>query len=263
MHVSTSSVFSLAVLATAQPVAQILGSSPKQQIDGFGCSLAYMGYDIYSLPSTPRTAILSTLFSTTSGAGFSILRMRVSPYLSTTPGVYDYTSDTEETDSRWLVNQAKTYGVSRFLASVWSPPTYNKSPANVNGGKIINTPTSFNNYAAFLSNYVRTYDQTYNIQWYAISPQNEPELQTSYESCQWGTGDFVNFLGTYLRPRFVADGVNALILAPESNLWQEGTIAPTLKNATSRAGVQIVAAHPYFAGEIQNGKSNCIFLRQA
>ena len=245
-------------LASSQSIVQVLGASSKQQIDGFGSSLAFMGQAIQNLPSTPRTAILQTLFSTTSGAGFSILRTRVSPYLSTTPGQYDYVSDTEEVGTRYLVNQAKAFGVSRFLASVWTPPTYSKTPQNVNGGSINSSPTSFSNYAAFLSNYVKTYDQTYGIQWYAISPQNEPEIQTPYESCQWTSADFVNFLGTYLRPRFIQDSITALVLAPESNEWQENTIAPTLNNGTSRAGVQIVAAHPYFAGEIENGKLGCL-----
>ena len=238
-----------------QSVVQVLGASSKQQIDGFGSSLAFMGQAIQNLPTTPRTAILQTLFSTTSGAGFSILRTRVSPYISSTPGQYDYVSDAEEVGTRYLVNQAKTFGVSRFLASVWTPPTYSKAPQIVNGGFINNSPTSFNNYAAFLYNYVKIYDQTYGIKWYAISLQNEPEIQTPYESCQWTSADLVNFLGTYLKPRFIQDSITALILAPESNEWQENTIAPVLNNGTSRGGVQIVAAHPYFAGEIQNGKS--------
>lgn len=240
--------------ANSQTVVQVLGASAKQQIDGFGASLAFMGQAIQSLPSTSRAAILQTLFSTTSGAGFSILRTRISPYLSTIPGQYDYVSDTEEVGTRYLVNQAKTFGVSRFLATAWTPPTYSKTPQNVNGGSIDNSATSFTNYAAFLSNYVKTYDQTYGIKWYAISPQNEPEIQTPYESCQWTSTDFVTFLGSYLRPRFVQDSITALVLAPESNEWQESTIAPTLNDATARAGVQIVAAHPYFAGEIVNGK---------
>lgn len=245
---------------TAQAVVQILGASPKQQIDGFGCSLAFMGQAVQSLPSAPRTTLLQNLFSTTSGAGFSILRTRISPYTSTAPGQYNYVSDAEEVGTRYLVNQAKTFGVSRFLASVWSPPTYSKTPQSVNGGSIDSSPTSFGNYAAFLSNYVKTYDQTYGIKWYAISPQNEPEIQTPYESCQWDPAEFVDFLATYLRPRFVQDGVTTLVLAPESNEWQENTITPTLRNATSRDGVQIVAAHPYFAGEIENGKPNPISL---
>lgn len=240
----------------SQSIVQVLGASSKQQVDGFGCSLAFMGQAIQNLPSTPRTAILQNLFSTTSGAGFSILRTRVSPYLSTTPGTYNYVSDTEEVGTRYLVNQAKTFGVSRFLASVWTPPAYSKTPQNVNGGSIDNSATSFTNYAAFLSDYVKTYDLTYNIQWYAISPQNEPEVQSSYESCQWTSTDFINFLGTYLRPRFISDSITALVLAPESNEWQEDTIAPTLNSGTARAGVQIVAAHPYFAGEIVSGKSD-------
>jgi O-glycosyl hydrolase len=234
----------------SQSVVQVLGASSKQTIDGFGSSLAFMGEAIHTLPATPRAAILQTLFSTVSGAGFSILRTRVSPYISNVTGHYDYTTDTEEVGTRYLVNVAKQWGVSRFLATAWTPPIYSKTNHDYNGGFIDNSATSFSNYANFLTNYVKTYNQTFGIKWYAISPQNEPEIQTEYESCQWAPVDFVNFLGTYLRPRFQAAGITTLILAPESNEWQEATIAPTLNNATSRAAVQIVAAHPYFAGEI-------------
>lgn len=242
----------------AQSVVQVLGASPKQQIDGFGSSVAFLGQAIQGLPSTARTAILNLLFSTSSGAGFSILRTRISPYLlNSTSGQYDFNSDQEEVGTRYVVTQAKTLGVTRFLASSWTPPSQFKTNNNLIGGSINTSTTSFNGFAAYLSKYVTTYNQTYGINWYAISPQNEPELQTAYESCQWGSADFVNFLGTYLAPRFKQNNITTLTLAAESYQWFESTIAPTLSNATSRSAVQIVAAHPYGAGEYINGKNIC------
>lgn len=237
----------------AQAIVQVLGASPKQSIDGFGCSVAFMGEAIQSLPATPRTAILKLLFSPTSGAGFSVVRTRISPYLSPAPGKFDLNADTEEVGNRYVVTQAKSLGATRFLATAWTPPTDFKTTADPNGGTIDNSATSFTNYAAYLSKYVTTYNQTYGFSWYAISPQNEPELQEDYESCQWDPEDFVNFFGTYLGPRFQQDHITARILAPETFEWFDATIAPTLANSASRAVVQIVAAHPYRAGEYVDG----------
>jgi glucuronoarabinoxylan endo-1,4-beta-xylanase len=81
-------------LVGAQSVVQILGASPRQKIDGFGSSIAFMGQAIEGLPSTARTAIINLLFSTSSGAGFSILRTRISPSLLNSDEISGFILDT-------------------------------------------------------------------------------------------------------------------------------------------------------------------------
>jgi O-glycosyl hydrolase len=49
-----------------------------QTMDGFGFSQAFgRANDLYNLPSTQRTHALDLLFSTTNGAGMTILRNRI------------------------------------------------------------------------------------------------------------------------------------------------------------------------------------------
>lgn len=241
-------------LVDAQAVAQIVLPSTRQTIDGFGFSIAFMAQYIQALPATPRSKILDLLLSPSVGAGFSIVRVKISPGTSNTAGVYDYTTDVEEIGNRWFLGQATARGVSRFLATAWTPPVYLKTNNAENGGSVKSDAASLQAYANFLSNYTRTYRSKYGINYYAISPQNEPELAESYQSCQWTPANFVSFLGSYLRPTFLADGVSTRVLAAESNLWDESMIRPTLQDSTASAGVQIVAAHPYLANQIASGK---------
>jgi glucuronoarabinoxylan endo-1,4-beta-xylanase len=91
---------------------------------------------------------------------------------------------------------------------------------------------------------------TYALPIYAISVQNEPEITTPYESCLWTPAQIQSFIGTYLKPAFVAAGLSTKILAAESFQWLENTIAPTLQNTVASKALDIVAAHPYHAGEL-------------
>jgi O-glycosyl hydrolase len=119
-----------------------------QTMDGFGFSQAFgRANDLYNLPSTLRTQALDLLFSTTKGAGMSILRNRIgsggagdsiepnspgSPSASPT-----YVWDGSDTNQVWVSQQAKSYGVEIFYADAWSAPGFMKTNNNQNNGGYI------------------------------------------------------------------------------------------------------------------------------
>ena len=147
-----------------------------QTMDGFGFSQAFgRANDLYNLPTTQRNYALDLLFSTTAGAGFTILRNRIgsggsgdsiepsnpgSP--SSTP---KYVWDGSDGHQVWVSQQAKSYGVTRFYANAWSAPGFMKTNGiETNGGYLCgvsgHTCSSGNwmqAYANFLIQYIKYY----------------------------------------------------------------------------------------------------------
>lgn len=65
-------------LSLAQTTVTIDTATSYQTIDGFGFSEAFgFGEGVQSAPSTQQTQALNYMFSTTEGAGFTILRNRI------------------------------------------------------------------------------------------------------------------------------------------------------------------------------------------
>jgi O-glycosyl hydrolase len=79
MMLVTPFLLTLPLLAAAVDV-QVVFNRPRQRIDGFGASAAFTADEFKTLPSATSSTILDKLFSTTSGAGLSIVRVRLSPF---------------------------------------------------------------------------------------------------------------------------------------------------------------------------------------
>lgn len=117
-----------------------------QTMDGFGFSQAFgRANDLYNLKGSLRTYALDLLFSTTTGAGMSILRNRIGsggsgdsiePNSPGSPsGNPTYVWDGSDTNQVWVSQQAKAYGVKNFYADAWSAPGFMKTNGNeANGG---------------------------------------------------------------------------------------------------------------------------------
>lgn len=269
---------------TSAPDAEVTidGRTTRQQIDGFGAAFAWQAPYLKDFPEPGRTAILDTLFSQQTGAGFSIVRSMVNcssdrtypEFMSIQPseGVWEFDHDTGQI---WLMQQAQQRGATRFFSSVWSPPGWmktNGSCINVTlpGIQMPRRPpipirsliapnaepvdskgrleaSKRQAYADYLSRYVREYKARFGIEMYAISIANEPELSIWYDSALWSDEDFQVFIRDYLVPTFARDGVHARIIIPETGSW--GDVAAYSDLATedrdAAAGVQIIAGHHY------------------
>ena len=201
-------------------VATINWSTTYQTVDGFGASSAWM-----SAPLT-QTA-LDELYSTTTGAGLSLLRTDLQPYGATTETL--------------IGQQAAAYGV-RSWSTPWSPPReWKTNDDNNNGGAL--EPAHYQDYANYLADYVQN-SQAQGVPLYAISLQNEPDEDVSYNSCLWTEQQFAAFL-PYVGQTFAARGITTKVVLPEESGWDFTLANSVMADPALSQYVGILAAHNY------------------
>jgi glucuronoarabinoxylan endo-1,4-beta-xylanase len=192
----------------------------RQTIDGFGASSAWMWGTI------PQTA-LDQLYSTTSGAGLSLLRSHIYPQgWSSEIGV---------------MQQVAPYGVTVW-STPWSPPRDWKTNNDNNHGGYLD-PSHYQDYATQLATYALNM-KALGVPLYAISLQNEPDMNVDYESCLWTEDQFAAFLPV-VGETFAARGVTAKIMLPENSNWSFDKANSIMANPNLSKYVGILAAHNY------------------
>lgn len=141
MHVNYALLAALTAIAPLVKAITIDANSKLQKIDGFGFSQAFgRAKEFQTAPTGMQKQALDYLFSTTSGAGFSIIRNRIgsggsgdsiepnnpgSP--SATP---KYVWDNDDRGQVWFTKQAVAYGVTTIYADAWSAPGFMKTSGN-------------------------------------------------------------------------------------------------------------------------------------
>jgi glucuronoarabinoxylan endo-1,4-beta-xylanase len=243
----TGCIMTLLPVSAANPVCDVKWNAEKQVIDGFGASGAFHNAgSLMVFPEISRQKILDLLFSQKEGIGLNIVRNLVgdgaaSPTIEPKEGEWNWTGDE---DQIWLMNEAKKYGVTRLISTVWSPPAWMKTNNSViNGGEL--RPEKYRAYAEYLSNYIRGYKQHHDIDIYAISLANEPDLTTDYSSCRWTSLQFKEFIKNALIPVFKKDKIKAKVIMPEQMNFDEAYAYDTLKDPAAAAGVNIIGTHGY------------------
>ncbi|KAK4251390.1 GH30 family xylanase [Corynascus novoguineensis] len=189
-----------------------------QKIDGFGTSEAFQrAVQMSRLPEAGQRKALDILFSTTKGAGLSILRNGIgsSPDMSSdhmvsiapknpgspsNPLIYEW--DGSDNKQLWVSQEAvHTYGVKTIYADAWSAPGYMKTNGNdANGGTLCGlTGAQCSSgdwrqaYADYLTKYVEFYEQS-NVTVTHLGFINEPELTTSYASMRFSASQAAEFI---------------------------------------------------------------------
>lgn len=128
----------LAAVVTSQTAITVDLSTTYQTIDGFGFSQAFgRALEFENAASATAQAALDYLFSTTTGAGFSIIRNRIgsngtgdsieptSPGSATSTPTYVW--DGSDSGQLWFSKQAASYGVTTIYADAWSAPGFMKT----------------------------------------------------------------------------------------------------------------------------------------
>ncbi len=165
-------------LALAQTSITVNVGSTLQQIDGFGVSQAFgRASQFKALSTTQQKQGLDYLFSTTTGAGLTIIRNRIGsggsgdsiePNSPGSPGsTPTYVWDGDDSGQVWFSKSAMSYGVSTIYADAWSAPGFMKTNGNQgNGGYLcgVTGETCSSGdwrqaYANFLVQYVKYYAQ--------------------------------------------------------------------------------------------------------
>jgi len=212
-----------------------------QMITGFGAASAWNTIDTTEakvLWTDDSAALVSNTGAHVNGdVGLSLLRTRIDP-----TGAF-----AQEEANITLV--AKNYPGVKVWSTEWSPPAAYKNNNNVDGNAANNT---FNNtaanstaYANYLVNYVNNVKTTCGATLYALSPQNEPDYNTTYESCLWTAAQFDDFVKTYLGPAFKTAGLSTKIMVTESFQDSLALAATTMDDAAAAPFVGILAGHLY------------------
>ena len=209
----------LPILAGAQTATVNFGTT-FQTIRGFG------GWESW-MPQFP-TAEVNALYGTGSGElGLTILRVRIDPS-STTGG------------SNWATELANAQEASALgatiIATPWTPPAAWKSSNSTVEGVL--NPSEYAAYANYL-NLFTAYLANGGVSLYAISMQNEPDANVTYESCVW-TGATMD--------TWVANNASVLttrLMMPESESFITSLSDPALDDADAVNHISIIAGHLY------------------
>jgi glucuronoarabinoxylan endo-1,4-beta-xylanase len=137
------------------------------------------------------------------------------------------------------VKEAQNYDVKIF-ASPWSPPANLKSNNSVVGGYLL--PENYEAFKDYINSFV-VYMAANEVNIYAISIQNEPDIEVSYESCDWSVTKMIEFLKNY---GHLIEGTK--IAAPESFNFNKWFTNALLNDADAVENFDIVAGHIYGGG---------------
>jgi glucuronoarabinoxylan endo-1,4-beta-xylanase len=233
--------------------------APQQTIRGFGGSTAWLG----QMPPAVATA----LFSPTSGLGLSILRVRIDPEGSSTGG--GTKGDPYET-GEWdyeATNGAEAVAANPnaiVFASPWTPPAtwklggtsttvsgtvFNEAfnttcgeGANYCGGYL--NPTNYAAYATYLEDFVSFFNTTNSFHLYAISMQNEPEENVTYESCVWTPQQMDTWIAGNAST-VTSDPYSTKLIMPESDTFNPVDSATALADTNAQGLISIIGGHIY------------------
>ena len=215
-------VVMLGMASTAQIYAQsgatIYLDSTRQVIRGFGAA-NIVGWR----PDMTAGQIQTAFGSGPNQLGFSIMRLRIPP------------DSTQFSVNFASAQAAASMGVT-LIATPWTPPAWMKTNNNTVGGSL-----DTNNYAAYAA-YLKSFADTMannGAPLYAISVQNEPDANVTYESCYWSGTQFMNFM------KYNAPSVGIPVFMPESMNFNHAFSDATLNDSAACAHTAFVGGHLY------------------
>ncbi len=135
--------------------------------------------------------------------------------------------------------RAKSHGAI-VMASPWSPPPEMKTNNGIVGGRL--EVSSYGDFADYLNDFA-DYMSSNGASLYAISLQNEPDVEVSYESCDWTSAEMVNFLVNH-----GAEFDSVKLVVAESFNFNKSMTDPILNNAEAETHVDIIGGHIYGGG---------------
>jgi glucuronoarabinoxylan endo-1,4-beta-xylanase len=219
---------------TVNAEVTILAAQNNQTIQGFGCATVFNP----SNTSAYTSQEFERLFGSGTGqVGLSILRIRVA------------------TDNNWRATElnhalwAKNLG-AKILASPWSPPAEMKTNGSLIGGSL--KPDSSAAYAKYLNDFAN-FMAANSAPLYAVSVQNEPDWNPSYEGCVWTAGQMSDFIKNH--GHLIT---STRLLAPELVNNNQTYINTLLNDNAVIANLDILGTHIYGGGIVENGLAKAL-----
>ena len=206
----------------------ILGSENNQVIKGFGSAT------VFNPPGTTAltAAEFDRLFGKGNGqVGLTYLRIRVA--------ADDAWRNTELNYAKEVIKRG-----GKIIACPWSPPAKFKTNNSLIGGKLI--PDSAAAYAKYLNDFA-LYMEANGAPLYAISVQNEPDWDPSYESCVWTANEMKDFLKNH-GAQISATRLMAADLVNNNQTY----INTIMSDDAAIANLDIFSTHIYGGGIVDN-----------
>ncbi|KAH9905365.1 glycoside hydrolase family 5 protein [Xylariomycetidae sp. FL2044] len=255
----------LAALVVGQTAITVDVGTTYQKIDGFGFSQAFgRATEFQNADPSIQTAALDYLFSTTTGAGFSIIRNRIGSggtgdsILPTDPGSPDatpqYVWDGDDSGQVWFTGQAVSYGVETIYADAWSAPGFMKTSGSESTAGYLCGSTGHDcssgdwqqAYANFLVQYVQFYaDEGYTIT--HLGFLNEPDYEVSYSQMQISANaqEAISFI-PILSDTVASAGLSTLLTCCDALGWSsQSSLTTYLVNAGSTGYLDVITSHSY------------------
>ena len=131
---------------------------------------------------------------------------------------------------------AKRHGAFIF-ASPWSPPaSWKSNNSDSNGGELLES--HYADWANYLNDYYK-YMKNQGVTIDAVSIQNEPDWNASYQSCIWSGEKMAKFLRQY------GSLIECKIVAPEAIHFSKNMHEPILNDPEACTQLDIMGGHFY------------------
>ena len=193
------------------PVVFVKPSRTYQTIEGFVGSFNELGWVALSKASkSDAQGVIEALFSE-EGCAFNLARIPIGASdfaldyysLDDTPGDYDLKNFSLERDRQHLLPFIKAAMAVRpdlkCWASPWTPPEWMKDNNFYSKGSLRWEPRVLSTYANYFAKWIKAY-RAEGVNLYAVSPQNEPNIDNPYTTCLWTGDQLREFIGDYLGP---------------------------------------------------------------
>jgi len=208
-----------------------------QVVDGFGEADVWQG--------SSSTAMQTALWDPVNGIGLTLLRIGIESKSGTSVLMGDAGLADGQACVKFNGKDCKVW------AAPWSPPASMKNNNNVNGGGSNDTlkTDSYDAWATLLAAFPAYYKKQGGPDLFAISAQNEPDWNPSYEACTYDKTTMVTFIKA-LGPKLAALSPPVKVLAAEpdnwSNCWGGDSYGTAiLADATASSYVEVIATHDY------------------
>ena len=254
-------VWTFTTSATPNLVTVDFGTT-YQTIRGFGGATVWLG----EMPSAVATA----LFSPTSGLGLSILRVRIDPTGSASSTPYPWETSSPSDGGNWVEEAANgAAAVSNnpnaiVFASPWTAPAIWKlsGTSTTVGSTVFNEafnatcgegsgycggyldPNHYADYANYLEDFVKFFNTTNSFHLYAVSMQNEPEENVTYESSVWTPQQMDTWIAGNAST-ITSDAYSTKLIMPESDSFNPIDSATALNDASAQGLISIIGGHLY------------------
>ncbi len=143
-------------------------------------------------------------------------------------------------------------GVKKFIASIWSPPSWMKTlnadgrgPTTIKGGSL--REDAYDDFADYCAAYCKVFKEQTGIELYALGLQNEPEFVEPYNSCVY-TPSQMKKAAIRVGKKFAAEQIATKIYLPEvlpAQKHVEDFFNEIVNDETASAVVPVFAIHNY------------------